>query len=130
MKNRISTYIISGLVILAIIGLLSKLMNDPVDFIKGIAVMLIVLAVIFFVFQRMYTPSPAKREQQAFVKAAKRSVKRNQLKETGQQFPKKKKSSNLTPIKKTKMKKKPQHTPQLTVIEGRKGKKKNRASFL
>ena len=41
-----------------------------------------------------------------------------------------KKNSNLTSLKKARALKKKSARPQLTVIEGKKGKKKNRASFL
>lgn len=90
--------------------------------------MLVIGAVVFFVIQRLTNPGPEKREQRAFVKAAKRSTKRKQQKEAVSQNRKKKSSGKLTSIKKERIKRK--HTPELTVIEGKKGKKKNRASFL
>lgn len=81
-------------------------------------------ALIFFLVRRFYNPNPEKREQQAFVKAAKRSVKRHQQKEPGKQT-KKTNHSNLTSIKA----KKKQSNAHLTVIEGKKGKRKNRVSL-
>ncbi|WP_394232924.1 SA1362 family protein [Niallia oryzisoli] len=125
LKNRISFSIVVGLIILAVIGVASKLFTNPAGFFQGIAVMLVIGAVIFFLIRRFYKPSPAKREQRAFVKAAKRSVKRLNQKEPSQP---KKKQNNLTSIKKLRARKN-QSNPQLTVIEGKKGKKKNRASF-
>ncbi len=125
MKNRISFYIVIGLIVLAVIGVASNLYTNPAGFFKGIAVMLVIGAVIFFLVRSFHKPSPAKREQRAFVKAAKRSVKRQNQKEPSQP---KKKTGNLTSIKKLRARKN-HSNPQLTVIEGKKGKKKNRASF-
>jgi len=96
-------------------------------------------AVVFLLVKLLYKPSPAKREQRAFVKAAKRSAKRKQQKDFSPQgrmkiqaskSTKPKKNSNLTSLKKARALKKKTAHPQLTVIEGKKGKKKNRASFL
>lgn len=129
MKNRISYYIIGGIIILAIIGLFSQLFSNTAGFFKGIAVMLVFSAVMFFLLKRFtkLKLSPAKREQRAFVKAAKRSLKRHNQKESGQHM-RKNKQNNLTSIKKLRANKN-HSNPQLTVIEGKKGKKKNRASF-
>jgi Na+/melibiose symporter-like transporter len=129
LKNRILYYIIGGISILAVIGLFSKLFSNPAGFFQGIAVMLVFSAAIFFLMRRfsVTTPSPAKREQRAFVKAAKRSLKRHNQKESSQTV-RKNKQNNLTSIKKLRATKN-QSNPQLTVIEGKKGKKKNRASF-
>ncbi|MCQ6273733.1 hypothetical protein JMM81_01915 [Bacillus sp. V3B] len=127
MKNRILYYIIGGIMILAVIGLFSQLFSNPAGFFQGIAVMLVFSAVIFFLVRRFTQPSPAKREQRAFVKAAKRSLKRHNQKESNQPI-RKNKQNNLTSIKKLRANKN-QSNPQLTVIEGKKGKKKNRASF-
>lgn len=127
MKNRVSYYVIAGMIVLAIIGLLSTLISDPAGFLQRIAVMLVIGAAVFFLIRRFNSPNPANRDQRAFVKAAKKSVKRNQKDTT--QHVKKKKHTSLTPIKKTSLKKK-HSNPQLKVIEGKKGKKKNRASFL
>jgi len=129
LKNRAITYIIYSLIGLAVIGILSKLFYDTAGFFKGIAIMLVIGAVIFFVMQRLNSPGQDKREQRAFVKAAKRSAKRKQQKEVASHNRKKKTGSGkLTSIKKERIKRK--HAPELTVIEGKKGKKKNRASFL
>jgi Na+/melibiose symporter-like transporter len=129
LKNRSSYYIIGGIIVLAFIGLFSQLFSNPAGFFKGIAVMLVFSAVIFFLLRRFTKLSPAKSEQRAFVKAAKRSLKRHNQKESGQNT-RKNKPNNLTSIKKLRANRnKKQSNPQLTVIEGKKGKKKNRASF-
>lgn len=133
LKNRMFSYIVFGLIGLAVIGLLSKVIYNPAGFFKGIAIMLGVAAVVFLLVKLLYKPSPAKREQRAFIKAAKKSAKRNQQKDPTPQNRMKlkpKKKSNLTSIKSARRLRKKNERPQLTVIEGKKGKKKNRASFL
>ena len=124
MKNQISFYIVLGLIVLAAIGIISMLVQDPGGFIKMIAGMALVVAVIYFLFRRFSQTSPSKNhEQRAFKKAAKRSKKRFQTKE------------NTSPSKRSSIgslsaaRKKRKDTSHLTVIEGKKGKKKNRASF-
>lgn len=124
MKNQFSFYIIVGLIALAAVGIISKLVQDPGGFIKMIAGMALIVAVIYFLFRRFSQTSPSKNhEQRAFKKAAKRSKRRFQTKE------------NATPSKRSSIgslsaaRKKRKDTSHLTVIEGKKGKKKNRASF-
>ena len=114
-----------GLIALAAIGLISQLINDPGSLIKMIAVTAVVVAVIYFIITRFSQANPSqKHEQHAFKKAAKKSKKRFQKKE-----------STSTPSKRTSIgslsaaRKKKRDTSHLTVIEGKKGKKKNRASF-
>ena len=139
LKNRIVNYIVYGVIGLAVIGLVSKVIFNPASFFKGIAIIVGIGAVVFLLVKLLYKPSPAKREQRAFVKAAKRSAKRKQQKDFSPQgrmkiqaskSTKPKKNSNLTSLKKARALKKKTAHPQLTVIEGKKGKKKNRASFL
>ncbi len=133
LKNRMISYIVFGVIGLAVIGLLSKIINNPAGFFKGIAIILGVAAVVFLLVKLLYKPSPEKSEQRAFIKAAKKSSKRKQQKDPKPQNRmklKQKKKSNLTSIKSARRLRKKNERPQLTVIEGKKGKKKNRASFL
>lgn len=126
MKNRISMYIVWGLIILAAIGVAGSYMANPTGFLKNIAIMLAIGAAIYFIVKYFNRSNPEKREQRAFVKAAKQSKKRLQQKDTVRST--RRASQSITTIKKNlKSKKKP--TAHLTVIEGKKGKKKNRASF-
>ena len=81
LKNRTTSYIVFGLVGLAVFGLFSKVFNNPVGFFKGIAIIIGVVAVVFLLIKLIYKPSPAKREQQAFRKAAKQSARRKQQKD-------------------------------------------------
>ncbi|PLS01731.1 hypothetical protein CVD27_24045 [Neobacillus cucumis] len=127
MKNRTSTFIVGVLIILALLGLVSSFTADPAGFIQGIAVVALIGLVIYFLFRRFSNSSPQKKEQRAFLKAAKKSKKRLQQK-SGDSTARTSSLGTFTSLKKsTKTKKKtPAH---LTVIDGKKGKKKNRASF-
>ena len=124
LKNRISTFFVVCLIALAALGIVSLLVSNPSGLLLKFAIMIATGAVIFFLVKRFYLPSPEKREQRAFVKAAKRSLKRKQQKESGKQT-RKTNVSNITSIRARKK----QTNNHLTVIEGKKGKRKNRVSL-
>jgi len=124
LKNRISTFFVVCLIALAALGIVSLLVSNPSGLLLNFAIMIATGAVIFFLVKRFYLPSPEKREQRAFVRAAKRSLKRKQQKESGKQT-RKSNISNITSIRARKK----QTNNHLTVIEGKKGKRKNRVSL-
>ncbi len=126
MRKRTSAIVIGGLFILALIGLFSSFTANPAGFIQSIAVFALIGLLIFYLVRRFSTPSPQKREQRAFLKAAKKSKKRLQQR-GGEASSKGSSLATLTTLKKSKTKKNP--PVHLTVIEGKKNKKKNRASF-
>ncbi len=130
MKNRTSLILVLGLFILAAIGIASSYLNNPAGFIKQIAIILVVGLVVYFVVTRFFFNNPEKRDQRAFIKAAKKSKKRLHQNESSLSF-QKRSSSTITSMKKSLKPRKihSDHSPHLTVIEGKKGKKKNRASF-
>lgn len=127
LKNRTSVFIVGILFILAIIGLFSSFTANPAGFIQKIAVFAIIGLVIYFLVRKFLYSNPQKREQRAFLKAAKKSKKRLQQK-SGDTNVKSSSLGSLTTLKKSNKtkKKSPAH---LTVIDGKKGKKKNRASL-
>ena len=101
---------------LAVIGLVSMLLNSPGALFKQIAFMVIGVAVLFFIFRLvMRKRIGASPEDRAFAKAAKQSKKRYNT----QQSVSKKPASVFSKKKQTR-KKTPRH---LKVIEGKKGKK-------
>lgn len=114
-----SFYIIVGLIILSVIGVIGRLLTNPVQFLQGILVTIIVIGIIFFLVKKFLLNKPGNKEQQAFIKAARKSKKRLLQKgiEVGQR-----KDNNQTLRKK-------RPSNHLTVIEGNKGKKKNRAQL-
>lgn len=123
LKNRTSLYIVTGLFILAAIGIASSFIDNPSGFLQKIAVMLLVIAVIFLIVRRFSKAHPEKQEQRAYLKAAKQSKKRYQKRED-HDHSRRPASGSISSIKKIK-----KHPSHLTVIEGKKGKKKNRATF-
>lgn len=124
MRKGITFYVISAIIILGILGIGVSLFSDPSGFLQMIAISAIIIAVIFFFVQRAGGSGPGKNEQKAFKQAAKKSKKRYMQKETNP-VSKTKTASFTSSIKKPKKK----STAHLTVIEGKKNKKKNRASF-
>ncbi|MEH7107258.1 MULTISPECIES: SA1362 family protein [Bacillaceae] len=126
LKNRTSLFVVWGLIILALLGLFSTITSDPAGFIQNIAIFAVIGLLIYFLFRKFSTSTPQKKEQRAFIKAAKKSKKRLHQK-GGDTNIKTSSLGSLTTLKKNKTKKKsPAH---LTVIDGKKNKKKNRASF-
>lgn len=119
MKKQPSFYIVGGLIILGVIGVIGKLMTNPIQFLQGLLVTFIVIGIIYFLVRKFLLNKPGNKEQQAFIKAARRSKKRLSQKgievsprKDNQQILRKRRSSN-----------------HLTVIEGNKGKKKRRAQM-
>jgi len=127
LKNRTSVIIVGILIILAILGLFGSFTANPAGFIQRIAVIAMIGLVIYFLVRKFSNSSPQKKEQRAFLKAAKKSKKRLQQK-SGDTNVKTSSLGTLTTLKKSNKtkKKSPAH---LTVIDGKKGKKKNRASL-
>lgn len=127
MKNRTSALIVGVLIILALIGIVSSITTDFIGSLKSIAIIAMICIAIYLVVRRFSNSSPNKKEQRAFLKAAKRSKKRLQQK-SGESLGKSSSLGTLSTLKKNSRQKK-KAAAHLTVIDGKKGKKKNRASF-
>ncbi|RHW41091.1 hypothetical protein D1B31_09105 [Neobacillus notoginsengisoli] len=123
MKIRKSVLLIGALILLAGIGIIGQLVKNPAGFFQQIALMVLFGLVIFFLFRRFTGSSPNKKEQRLFLKAARESKKRNAHKNEppGRNVIQGSLASWRKPKKKANV--------HLTVIEGKKGKKKNRASL-
>lgn len=118
---------------LAAFGLIAKAVTDPYGIVKNILTMLVVAGV-FYLLYKVFTSSSgsANGSQSSYKRAAKQSNKKygkknvtplsNTLLKRNASDSKGKKDSP-SPLKR---KRKPSH---LTVIEGKKNKKKDRASF-
>lgn len=98
---------------------------NPTGFLQRIAVIALIGIAIYFIARLITKANPQKREQRAFLRAAKKSKKRLQQK-SGDPHVRSASQTTLTTLKRSTKKKSPVH---LTVIDGKKGKKKNRASF-
>lgn len=122
MLNRSLSYIIYGIIALGIFGLFAKVVNDPVGFFRNIIVMIVIAGAIFFIYRMITKDKPSNAGQRAFKKAARKSKKRTKSKSNIANFSK---AANST--KKNRIRKK--SDIHLTVIEGKKNKKKNRALF-
>jgi ABC-type nickel/cobalt efflux system permease component RcnA len=127
LKNRTSSLIFGGVIVLALIGIFGMLFKNPTQFLQGIAVILLIGIAIYFIIRLIYRGNPQKKEQRAFLKAAKQSKKRLQRK--GVNTHSKTSSLGMLTTLKRPAKRKRNTTAHLTVIDGKKGKKKNRASF-
>jgi hypothetical protein len=125
LKNGISVPLVGSVIVLGIIGIIGAFTSNPIGFLKSIAVFALVALVIYFIFRMLTKSNSMNKEQQAFLRAAKKSKKRLQHK-GGEPQTKGTSFGSLTSLKKKKAKKSPVH---LTVIDGKKGKKKNRASL-
>ncbi|OCA91076.1 hypothetical protein A8F94_04235 [Bacillus sp. FJAT-27225] len=124
MHKRKSVFFIGFLIFFAVIGLIGTLLKDPAAFIQNIVIAVLIGLVIFYIYRRITSANPAKKEQRAFLKAARQSKKRKGNRTTHAQG-KNAFHGTLASLKRPKKK----AQAHLTVIEGKKGKKKDRATF-
>lgn len=116
-------WIIASIILLALVGLGASLFHDPVIFLKRVAAIAIFAAVLVVGLRLLLRRgmSVSNQEQRAFLKAARKSRKRM-----------KKRNMRVHTHHTVKFQKRPlrkRSNVQLTVIEGKKGKKKNRAVY-
>jgi len=121
------------IIALALFGLFSSLIENPIKFLQRALLFGLVLLVLYL-FYRMFTTSTTNRsDHDAYRRAAKKTVKKYNTKSNSMKRPlinnSKAKSMNKKPVSSPLLKKKSKDTSHLTVIEGEKGKKKNRASL-
>ncbi|WP_082892586.1 SA1362 family protein [Rossellomorea aquimaris] len=115
--------VVFTLILLAILGLGSWLIENPLGLLRQVLVSAAVIGIIYFIYRRWFSQRRAgSNEQRAFLKAAKQSKKRHKKQPTS-----KAKAQGTSVSKKRSIRKK--SNANLTVIEGKKNKKNNRASF-
>ena len=123
--KRFISFLIYGIIALGVLGLVSRMFNDPIGFLRNILIIAIVAGIIYMVYTAVTKSKPTKKEQQSFRKAARQSKKRHKTKTAKRDnvasFSAAKSSRRIKPRRKS--------DSHLTVIEGKKNKKKNRASF-
>ncbi|MCX8001532.1 MAG: hypothetical protein N2661_03015 [Anoxybacillus mongoliensis] len=102
--------LITLLIVFAIFGFSYRLWNDPIQLLKQIFFIIFIVAVFYGIYKWV--------QRQRFGQSYQRAVKQSKKKTK----PTSKKQPRPTALKK-------KHATHLTVIEGKKGKKKNRASF-
>ncbi|MFD2214062.1 SA1362 family protein [Metabacillus endolithicus] len=125
--NRRVNWIVMIVISLGVIGFITTLVSDPLWLLKQIAIYAAIAGLIYLVY-RLFSRRRMGKEHSSYMKAAKQSKRRFDDRST--------KSSNVKNISQAKkarkssaIKKKKQTPSHLTVIEGKKGKKKNRAFF-
>jgi predicted lipid-binding transport protein (Tim44 family) len=125
LKNRTSQFLVGSIIIFAMIGIVSMFLANPTGLLQGVAVIALVGVIIFFLVRLISNANPQKKEQHAFLKAAKKSKKRQKQKSGDHHL----RSTTPGPLTTLKKNAKKRSTSHLTVIDGKKGKKKDRASF-
>jgi len=125
LNRSISSYIVYGIVVLGLIGLVSRMIYNPAGLFKQFLIMAITAGIVYLIYKRLTKGKPDNREQRAFLKAAKRSKKRLKQK-SGSNSRDNIASFSVAKSKKT-IKPRKKSDIHLTVIEGKKNKKKNRA---
>ncbi|MBS4209626.1 SA1362 family protein [Bacillus sp. FJAT-50079] len=108
-----------GILVFAAIGLGSSLFTNPLGLMKQVIFIIVVAAAIFGVYRFLSGRRPGAGEYRSFAKAAKQSKKRMKHRQTPS---KQSSSAKVKPLRK-------RSAAHLTVIEGKKGKKKDRAIF-
>ncbi|MFC7370432.1 SA1362 family protein [Fictibacillus iocasae] len=112
-----------GIIILAVIGFLYQLVSSPQELFTTLAITAGIIAVLYFLIKR-FSPGSSAPDSGKYQKAVRQSKKRY-----GSQPTPVKKPSLLSSKQKSSSSKKRKREHNLTVIEGKKNKKKNRASF-
>ncbi|GIN85508.1 hypothetical protein J6TS2_18940 [Heyndrickxia sporothermodurans] len=106
-------------ILLAIIGLGSTLFQQPGAFLKQLLIGAIIICSIYLIYRIWTAKQPNSKNKRAFLKAARKSKKRLKNRQAS--------ASTQNHALKKPIRKKSQ--ANLTVIEGKKGKKKNRAMY-
>lgn len=124
--NRRMNGVVLVIISLGIIGVITTLVSDPLWLLKQIAIYTVLAGAIYLIY-RLFMKKRMGKENTSYAKAVKQSKKRYDDRNTRgsnvKNISQVKRSSKTSAVKK---KKQPSH---LTVIEGKKGKKKNRAFF-
>ncbi|MBS4217176.1 hypothetical protein KHA96_02475 [Bacillus sp. FJAT-49711] len=113
---KVRNWLVGIITVIAIIGLGSYIFNNPAGLFRQIFIMVLVAFAIYFIYRIWAGRKPDHRENRSFAKAARLSKKRNRVSHqpSGQ-------------IRKKPLRKR--SAAHLTVIDGKKSKKKDRAIF-
>jgi hypothetical protein len=121
---KAAQWFVAGIFLLAVVGLGASLVHNPFGLLKTIAVIAVLAAVLAvgvrFLLNRGITRS--NQEQKAFLKAARKSKKRLKKRNTNVHAVHHAVKFNKRPLRK-------KSNVQLTVIEGKKSKKRNRVVY-
>ncbi|KIL44373.1 SA1362 family protein [Jeotgalibacillus soli] len=125
---KIRTTIFFVVMVLAAFGLSFMLITEPGNVFRTLLTYAAIAGLIYFIYRMWIRRKPNRREQQAFKKAVKHSKKRygNPVSASKMKANKAKPKAPI-PFKKTSINR--IDAPKLTVIEGKKGKKKKKISL-
>jgi hypothetical protein len=126
-KSMIIIYVLLGF---AALGLISTLRNDPLQLIRNVLIGVAIVGLIYFIFTR-FSRGNSGEEYQAYKKAARKTTKKKRKYEMVKTKRSRHNPHGLTVISKEQLINKPKKKSdvKLTVIEGKKTRKKNRALF-
>ncbi len=128
-NSMILIYILLGF---AAVGLFFTLRDNPLQLIKNVLIGVAVIGLVYFIFTR-FRKSSSGGDYQAYKKAARKTIKKNRKLEMTKTKTKRSKQNThgLTVISKEQLINRPKKKSdvKLTVIEGKKTRKKNRALF-
>lgn len=131
MNQKVYTSIFYGMIALALFGLIAELINNPAKLLQRILFIGLILLVLYFIY-RVFTSSSSQRSQQdSYRKAAKQTVKKYNTQKTSsvKKSLNKSKPTSRKSTSSSLLRKRNKDSSHLTVIEGEKGKKKDRASY-
>jgi hypothetical protein len=124
LQNRRKIHpVLWGIILLAVVGFLYNLISSPQELFTTLLITAVIITVLYFLFKR-FSPGMSSPDSGKYQKAVRQSKKRY-----GSQPAPAKKPSLLSSKPKSSGSKKRKKEHNLTVIEGKKNKKKNRASF-
>ncbi|KIL45962.1 SA1362 family protein [Jeotgalibacillus campisalis] len=118
-----------SVIALASFGLIYTLVTDPASLLRRIAIYAAIIGVIYLLYRLWSSRKPGRQDQQAFKKAVRQSKKRygNPVSASKLKSPGKQPSKKAIPLKRSSVSR--IDGPKLTVIEGKKGKKKKKISL-
>jgi hypothetical protein len=126
MRRPLIKPLLYGIILLGVVGFLSELINRPGSLFRTLGFTALFLVILYVLFTYVLRPGQRGQQSKEYLRAVKQS--KSRLRERTQ------KQADVRSLKKSKrpnklqtMKKRKE--TQLTVIEGKKGKKKNRAFF-
>jgi hypothetical protein len=131
LKSRFFQIVVLTLILLGCFGLLHTLFINPVHLIKQFVFIFILLGAFYLLYMFYMRKRLGGKDYISYMKAAKRSIRRYNERNHKQRSHLRTVSSSkqLSAKKSLRSLQKRDKQPHLTVIEGKKGKKKNRAFF-
>lgn len=115
---NIRNWIVGGILFFALIGLGSFLVKNPAGLFIQISIMAVMVAVVFVIYRMWSNRRPGGQERNSYAKAAKYTKQRAKQRQKVAKMNNRSRKRNR-PLRK-------RSTAHLTVIEGKKGKKKDR----